>query len=147
VVRTATAQPSPTSSPTATIFFTLAPRPTLRPLPTLGAPFAVKLKEKVCDINQPGLLQVETLTNTGQPVSGVTLLVSWPPDRHDQFTTGLMVDISPGYADFQMAAGVIYSVRAGENGESADGLAIERCARPDGSGYYDGGWKVTFIQP
>jgi hypothetical protein len=147
VVRTATGVPSPTPTQTPTTLFTLAPRPTVRPLPTLGAPFTVKSREKVCDAKLPGLLQVEAFTNTGQPASGVTIVVTWPPEKRDQFTTGLMLDFGAGYADFQMTEGIVYAVRAGENGEEAKNLSIEQCRRPDGSGFFNGGWKVTFIQP
>lgn len=113
----------------------------------MGAPFILKSKEKVCDINLPGLLQVETFTNSGQPASGVTIVVTWPPDQRDQFTTGLMLDMGASYADFQMTVGVVYAVRAGENGEAVSDLSIEKCPRSDGSGTFDGGWKVVFVQP
>ena len=150
-VRTATPVPSVTPTRTSTITPTPAAsvtlRPTVRSSPTLGAPFAYKEKQKVCDASLPALLQVEILNSANQPVAGVQVQVTWPPANVDIFYTGLAPDISPGYADFQMTPKVIYAVQAGQNGETVTGFSTEDCAQPDGSGTFQGGWKIKFVQP
>jgi hypothetical protein len=151
VVRTATLQPSATITITPTITLTspgtLPPRPTLRPSPTLGAPFAFKDKQKVCDPNLPALLQIEVFNGANQPVSGIQIRATWSPNGSDIFYTGLAPDIGLGYADFQMIPKTIYGVQAGENGETVNGLSTQDCPQPDGSGTFQGGWKIRFAQP
>ena len=157
-IRTATLAPQRATSlssavPTFTLTITLTPatsvtpRPTLQPSPTLGAPFALKDKQKVCDPALPGQLQIEVLNSSSQPVSGVQIQVTWPPNNRDKFYTGLMLDFGPGYADFQMEPKVSYSVQAGENGTEVSGLSTQECRAPDASGSFQGGWKIRFIQP
>ena len=156
-IRTATplpsATPRPTASPTLTPEKTLTlaasatPRPTVQPSPTLGAPFALKDKQKVCAPALPRQLQIEVLNSSNQPVAGVQIQVTWPPNNRDLFYTGLMLDFGPGYADFQMEPKISYAVQAGENGEIVSGLSTHECRALDDSGSYPGGWKIRFIQP
>jgi hypothetical protein len=148
VVRTATPLP-PTAifTLTATPAASLTPRPTARATPTLGAPFALKDKQKVCDPNLPAMLQVEVLNSANQPVPGVPVRVSWPPANLDTFFTGLNPESGLGYADFLMTPKILYAVQAGENGESVTGISTQDCAQPDGSGTFQGGWKIKFVQP
>lgn len=150
-VRTATPPPTRTATltptPTITLAATLTPRPTQRLTPTPGAPFAFRDKQAVCDPNLPALLQVEVFNSARQALGGVVVRVSWPPAGSDMFFTGLMPDMSPGYADFQMEPRVVYAVSAGENGEVVGGLTTQDCVQTDGSGTYQGGWKVSFAQP
>lgn len=150
-VRTATLPPTATATITPTITVTLAatltPRPTLRPSPTPGAPFAFRDKQAVCDPNLPALLQVEVFNSANQPVGGVAVRVAWPPAGSDLFYTGLNPAISPGYADFRMEPRIVYTLKAGENGEAVGNLMTHDCVQIDGSGTYQGGWKVNFVQP
>ena len=142
-VRTATRPPSPT--PSLTPQFTYTPRPTVQPTATLGAPFALKDKIEVCDQSlTPGLLQVEVLNSAGQGVGGVKLTIS-SPGGEENFFTGLIPELGPGYADFLMAPQVTYAVRAGDNGGTVTGLSIIACKAPDGS-TYSGGYKLRFSQ-
>jgi hypothetical protein len=148
-VRTATLPPTATRTITPTVTLTpaatLTLKPTLKPSPTLGAPFALKDKQKVCDASQPSMLQVEVFDSAGKPVPGVKIKVSWPPNNQDYFYTGLELNISAGYADFEMASKTVYAVQAGENGETANGLSTQDCTGT--SGTFQGGWKLKFVQP
>lgn len=150
-VRTATLPPTVTSTITPTITVTPAatqtPRPTIRPSPTLGAPFALKDKQKVCDASLPAMLQIEVFDSAGKPVPGVLIRVTWPPANQDNFYTGLAPENSLGYADFQMTQKVIYTAQAGENGEVVSGLGTQDCPQQDGRGTFPGGWKLKFVQP
>jgi hypothetical protein len=150
-IRTATlpasATPSPAPTITATLAVSLTPRPTLTPSPTLGAPFVLKDKQKVCDPAFPAQLQVEVLNSSSQPVSGTQIRVTWPPNNRDVFYTGLMLDFGPGYADFQMTPKTLYAVQAGEGGEIVANLSTQDCRALDDSASFQGGWKVRFIQP
>jgi hypothetical protein len=49
----------------------------------------------------------------GTPQPGVRINVAWE-NQEDVFYTGLNPEVGPGYADFQMETGKIYSVRVGE---------------------------------
>ncbi len=144
-VRTATIPPTmtPTNTPEATI----TPRPTQRPTPTLGAPYAFSDKQAVCDPNLPGMLKVEVYNKAGEPVPGVQIRVTWPPNGLDVFYTGLAPEINPGYADFQMFPSILYAVRAGDNGEVVTGLSIQDCRQADSGEMFAGGVKVIFTQP
>ncbi len=149
-VRTATPLPSatPTITPsvTPTLAASLTPRPTLKPSPTLGAPFALKDKQKVCDPSQPATLQVEVFDGAGKPVPGVKILVTWPPSGLDTFYTGLTLSVSAGYADFQMTPKTVYALQAGDNGETVAGLTTHDCTQTN-SVTFQGGWKLKFVQP
>ena len=150
-VRTATLRPSASATIAPTMTQTpaasLTPRPTLRISATLGAPFAFKDKQKVCDPSQPALLQVEAFNSANLPISGVQIRVSWPPANQDTFFTGLSPEIGLGYADFQMSPKTNYAVQVGDNGESVSGIAPVDCVDGDGSGTFQGGWKIKFVQP
>ena len=142
-VRTATPLPSTTPTVTPTITPTLAasltPRPTLAPSATLGAPFALKDKQKVCDPAQPAMLQVQVADSAGKPVPGVKILVSWPPSGQDTFFTGLELNVNAGYADFQMTPKTVYAAQAGDNGETVNGLTTQDCAQAGGAVHIRGG--------
>ena len=114
---------------------------------TLGPPFALKDKQKVCDPSLPNaLLEVEVEDGSGQPVAGVRLDVTWNGGE-DFFFTGLYPRITNGYADYAMSPGVTYSLRAGEGGQTVSGLtAPTDCKNSDGT-TYTGGWMLTFTQP
>jgi len=147
-VQSPTLQPSATRTITSTItrtpLVTFTPRFTDQPTATLGAPFALKDRQKVCDPSLPqALLQVEVENSAGEGIPGVQIRVEWP-DGQDTFFTGLMPDSGPGYADFVMSPQVAYSVRAGEGGEVVQGLGIPICT--SGAKSYPGGWRVRFSQ-
>jgi hypothetical protein len=142
-VRSPTPRPTKTDTPQATF----TPRVTALAQTTLGPPFALKDKQKVCDASLPNaLLQVEVEDGSGQPVAGVRLDVTWNGGE-DFFYTGLYPRITNGYADYSMTPGVTYSLRAGEGGQTVSGLSAPTdCKNSDGTAY-TGGWMLTFTQP
>lgn len=143
-VRTATLTPSP--RPTLTPRATFTPRPSPTPSTTPGAPFALQTSRQICDPSLPqGLLQIEVVNSAGNPVPGMRVSVSWAGGE-DEFFTGLIPSISPGYADFQMTPAILYSVRVGEGGQPAEGLQTASCTAPNGDPY-PGGWWLIFAQP
>ena len=148
-VRTPTPQPSSTPTITPTItrtpLITFTPRYTVQPTATLGLPFSLKGTRQVCDPSLPqGLLQVEVDDASGNGVPGVRIVVTWPDNNQDIFFTGLMPENGSGYADFVMSPKVVYSVRAGDNGQAVPKISIPTCSAS--SGAYPGGWKLTFSQ-
>jgi hypothetical protein len=42
---------------------------------------------------------------------------------------------------------VVYTIQAWDNGEAVSGFSTHDCPLPDGSGPFQGGWKVNFVQP
>jgi hypothetical protein len=124
---------------------TFTPRPTSVVQPTLGSPFYLVTKDAVCDPKLPqGLLQVQINNSAGQPADGLRIHVSWN-DGEDYFYTGLMPEFNPGYAEFTMKQGKIYSVQVGEGGEPVNDLSAQECTNADNSTYL-GGWKLEFGQ-
>lgn len=132
-----TVTPTITLTPTATLTLrpTFAPRPTATIIPTLGAPFKLTSKSTVCDSSiTPGLLEIQVNDADGKPMPGVQIQVTWQ-DGDSTFYTGLAPDISRGYADFLMAAGVKYALRVGETSKPVEDLSIPDCG---------GGWIIEF---
>lgn len=125
---------------------TVTPLPTLTPSPTPGAPFILKEQNLICETayRQPSI-QVEAFDAAGQPVPGIELIVNWPSGE-DHFFTGLKSEISPGFADFAMTPGIVYTLRLADGGEAVTGLTATECEARDGSRYW-GSWKLIFIQP
>jgi hypothetical protein len=125
--------PTPTSSRTPTPRPTATPTTTATPRQILDAPFTLKNKREVCDGSIPaGMLHIEVSGEDGEPLPGVHILITWQ-DGTDDFYTGLAPEISPGYADFQMTTGILYSLEVGDASEplndlkstSACGLELE----------------------
>jgi hypothetical protein len=95
--------------------------------PTLSAPYILKDRAADCGRSlRPGLLQIWVENATGLAMPGVRIQINWK-DGEETFHTGLKPDINAGYADFEMTAGTVYSLRVGENGETITGLGTADC--------------------
>jgi len=88
------------------------------------------------------MLQVEVLDENEEPLFGVKITVSWEGGE-DTFFTGLHPEMGPGYADFSMTEGMIYSLRVGDTSKPVTGLFVPSCGANDGS-TYPGGIKLIF---
>lgn len=120
--------PTPTPTQTNTPRPTFTPPPTATPRRVLDAPFTLKNRREICDGSAPaGMLQVEVSGADGKPLPGVRILVTWQ-DGTDEFYTGLAPEISPGFADFQMTTGILYSLEVGDASEPLDGLKANACS-------------------
>lgn len=142
----ATRTPTPTRTPGPTS----TPLPTRTATPTQGAPFVLDRQELVCDpdLIQPlelALVQVQVYDSAGKPVPGVESVINWEGGEN-HFYTGLKPEINPGYADFAMQPGVIYSLRLAEGGQIIPGLTPAECERTGGLRYW-GAWRLVFVQP
>ena len=146
---------SPTASPTPrpTLARTLTPTrrtgtplPTLTATPTLGAPFALKERSRVCDQTaaQP-MLQVQINDAAGSPVPGIKILISWA-DGQETFFTGFMPEINPGFADYALKPGVTYTIQLTDGGQPVSDLAAISCSAASGQTYW-GGWYLVLQQP
>ena len=141
-----TASPTRTPRPTSTPIPTFTPLPTRTPTPTQGAPYILDSQQPVCDISIPGpLLMVTALDAARHEVPGVEVVVSWDGGE-DHFFTGLQPEIGPGYADFSMTPGVVYSLRLAGGGPPIQNLTASECEKSSGGRYW-GSWKLVFIQP
>jgi len=121
------------------------PRSTPTLFPTLSAPYI--LKERAADCGRslrPGLLQIWVENATGRAMPGVRIQINWK-DGEETFFTGLKPDINSGYADFEMTAGTVYSLRVGENGETVSGLGTADCT-PEGHPERAGGMVLRFTE-
>jgi hypothetical protein len=121
------------------------PRATPTMFPTLSAPYI--LKERAADCGRslrPGLLQIWVENATGLAMPGVRIQVNWK-DGEETFYTGLKPDMNAGYADFEMASGIVYSLRVGENGETITGLGTADCTE-EGHPERAGGMVLRFTE-
>lgn len=137
---TPTRQPKPTFTPVATF----TPGAGVLP-PTPGIPFVLREREKVCDPEIPaGWLQLKVIDRNGVPLSAVRVNIAWS-EGEEFFFTGLHPRRSPGYADYQMTPGVVYSLRVGEGGELVNDVAVPQCETAQGT--TPGGLKLVFSEP
>jgi hypothetical protein len=121
--------PKPTLTPaiTRTPMPTFTPRPTATPMRSLDAPFALKSRREVCDGSVPAdLLQLRVTGADDEPLPGVNIIVTWQGGEN-VFYTGLAPEIDPGYADFRMQPGIVYTVQVGEAGETINNISIPSC--------------------
>lgn len=144
-----------TPTPTPRVTFTARPTQTLRAI--LSAPFTLSDRQPLCNPDlTPALLQIEALDSSGKPVPGVRAVMTWEGGEN-VFFTGLNPRISPGYADFVMEPGVVYSLRVGEGGDPVSDLTPQKCqvaeetaeggmtGTPPAANYW-GGWRLRFVQ-
>lgn len=126
---------------------TLTPLPTRTPTPTVSAPFV--LKQEAALVCNPGLteplIMVEAYDISGNPIPGVQVIVRWPGGE-DRFFTGLKPDLGMGYADFNMAPDVPYTVSLAEGGQPASGLTAMECETRARERYW-GSWQLIFVHP
>ncbi len=142
--RLAVMSPTPPPAASATPLATFTPRVALLQ-PTPGVAFVLRERELVCEENfTAGLLQVEVVDRNRQPLPAVRVDIAWD-EGQEFFFTGLNPRRSPGYADFRMAPGVLYSLRVGEGGEEVNEIAVPQCETADG--FSAGGWKLVFAEP
>ncbi len=142
VAKTDTALP-----PTSTPFATYTPRPTATPKPTQGAPYQLVGDPKpVCDPESGrSLLIVHVYDSEGNGVSGVEIELSVTDGGSSSFYTGLYPEISSGYADYEISAGILYSLRVGVGGVVITGLEAPQCPAGE-SDPYAGSLELTFKQ-
>lgn len=147
-----TSEPSPslgaalqTPQATRTSLPTGAPLPTRTPTATSGAPIALEEKSFVCDPNlaEP-MIQVVAENAAGDQISGIEVVVNWEGGEN-HFFTGIKSELGPGYADFTMTPGEVYSLRLAEGGEPVSELTAAECESGDGSRYW-GSWLLLFAQ-
>ncbi len=134
--------------PTAT--FPPRPTPTITrtrtPTATPGAPFLLLSREKVCDERFPApIIIIEALDRFNQPIAGILVIVTWNGGE-ERFYTGLKPEKGAGYADFSPAAGILYTVKLGENGQEEPDLAALVCIATSGERHW-GAWRLKFVQP
>lgn len=134
-----------TSSATAKPIATIPPRSTPTISPTPMVPFELIKKTAICEINQPGVLQVILLNSAGGPAAGIELVITWFSGE-EHFFTGLKPELGLGYADFTMTENVEYALSLSAGGTRVTGLSLQKCSNPQG-GKYPGGIRLEFKQP
>lgn len=135
----ATPLPSPTPLPTAVA--ELVTEVEERPLTPTPAPsefrYRLLTQEPLCGDTAP-LLAVITLDALLEDLPGIEVAVRWENGR-DRFYTGFKPEARPGYGDFTMQPGVVYTAQLVDGGPEIPDLQAKPCA--DGSA---GGWLLTF---
>lgn len=126
---------------------TFTPRPTSTPQPTIGVLFVLEEQKTVCEpLPALPLIEIEVRGVDGKPLAGVKIQISQLNGGSETFYTGLYPEISAGYANFVMTAGMEYALRVGEAGQLISGLAIPSCDAGS-SGTAPGSLYLLFQQP
>lgn len=138
---TAATSPTPTgtSPPTATLF------PTATPSPTPGSPFILDSRILTCAGSGDPLLVIRTLNDSGTGVPGVEIILNWPGSEEHIFT-GLKPELGLGYADFEMDAGTLYTLRLADGSQLITDIEPEPCENTAGQEIW-GVLELTFVQP
>jgi hypothetical protein len=137
---------NPTGVASTGLIPTLPSRPTMTPTSTPGAPFALLVRENVCNAGLPGgLLQVEVRNASGGPVPGAELVISWSSGE-EHFFTGLKPELGNGYADYRMTPGITYILQLATNSVAVPGLTDPSCPGEAGKTFW-GGIHLVFQQP
>jgi len=131
---------------TQAVINTATPRPTRTLIPTIGVPFALVAQDTVCDSTLPdGLLQVLIFNSSHRQVAGAKIIITWD-NGEEQFFTGFKPEVGNGYADYNMAPNITYTLRLAVGSDIASGLTPPTCQTPNGE-IFLGGIKLTFQQP
>lgn len=127
----------PTSMPTLETEVTVLPEPmdvtpTIIPTALNTNEYTLIVRESICDqeLDAP-LLQIQVDDAAGNPLTGVRLTVEWS-SGHDIFATGFYPEVGPGYADFDMRSGEIYSLQVGSHNTVVRGLKTDECRAENG---------------
>jgi hypothetical protein len=120
------------------------PVPTRIATATPSGPFVLTNQQLVCeqDYGAP-IIQIFTFNSAGQQVPAVEVVVTWEGGEN-HFYTGLKPEVGPGYADFTMTPGEIYSLRLAIGGQTISDLKTPECENDNGKFY--GAWRLEFIQ-
>ena len=98
--------PTPQGTPAATATPPRADLPTSAPV----SDFSLALNPRTfCDADTPGIIEVLVQQASGQGFPGQPVRVRWT-DGESVFFTGLKPEEGPGYADFEMEAGLEYII-------------------------------------
>jgi hypothetical protein len=159
---TVTAPPTPTLPPTETPTAVPTDEPTPTPLPTFTAvpsptpsatatgtvapeTFALASKQSLCIAGQSDeKIAIYVQDSSGAGLPGARVVVTWPGGEESIYT-GLKPEVDPGYADFDMSKGTVYTVKVGlEGGDVAQDLSAtgELCPGVQGDAHRQ--WELTF---
>ncbi len=139
--------PTATSSPTATATPTETPTATATPTvsPTPAVVYRLLSRERLCDEEEDqGRVLIYVRDQDGQGVPGEEIKVWWSGEEgegEEVFFTGLKPEVDPGYADFDMKAGMVYDIAVTDSDDVARGVAFtEDCSAREGSP----SWQLVF---
>ncbi|MFW6135469.1 MAG: hypothetical protein ACOC7N_01460 [Chloroflexota bacterium] len=148
---TPTETPTPTPSSTPTPVHTFTPSPTLTPsathTPSPTPPLLKRLrlaeKEQLCDREEVPHIEIVVRNEDGDGVPGVDVWLTWS-EGADRAVTGLKPGRGPGYADFNAAPDIGYTVSVGELGMPlVTGLEVELCPVEGDEEPFTGSWRLV----
>jgi hypothetical protein len=143
---------------------TLIPPPTKTPFPTLGATFtpatqvpldlsptpagefSVVGTDALCDPKNPGMINIFVQDSDGTGLPGIPIEVTPSNESPEIFFTGLKAERDPGFADYQMTSGGVYTVTLPGLGERSRALQANTCnvAQANGGGRSATSYRITF---
>lgn len=130
-----TPTPIPVATKTPTPFVTTEPTETPIPfIPTEPPPRAFELVDRrsFCSVEFPGVIEVRVVDFNTIGIPGQPVRVRWS-DGESTFFTGLKPERGPGYADFEMEAGLAYQIEMpGLSDPSTTPLIASECTLEGG---------------
>lgn len=104
--------------------------------------FVLLSKTEICDqaLQEP-VIRIEVSDNTGQPMQGILIIVTWAGGE-ERFFTGLKPEIGLGYADYSLDPNFVYRLRLGENGAPLGNLTAVSCKDNQGNAF----WGALFLK-
>jgi len=118
--------------------------PGISPAPATG--LLLQDMSLICnpDLTTP-MLEVQVQDSNNQPFPSVEFVVTWEGGE-EHFLTGAKPELGPGYGDFQMTPGVIYTLALASGEQIANDLIAAECVSEDQANYW-GSWMLTLVQP
>lgn len=116
----------------------------LVPTPVALRSFEARAARSTCDASNPALLEVHVVDYLGRGIPGQRIRVRWG-DQADIFVNGLKHDRGDSYADFQMEAGIDYSIDMPGAAEPL-GASLSTGDCYSGNRRLMKSWRVTFVE-
>lgn len=144
---TATFPPVASKTPTPEPGLTFTPATALSVVQTSSGParrFSIVRYEPFCNVRASGIIEVSVTEPNGTTgVRGIQVQVAWPGGQ-DRFFTGLKPDRDDGFADFNMAADVVYTVTLPGQSDVSNELSAQACSDRQNGGTAITSYRVYF---
>ncbi|MEX1247532.1 MAG: hypothetical protein WEA61_03555 [Anaerolineales bacterium] len=107
-----------------------------------GATYVLEDQQLLCDsVDAPPYIKVFIFDPNRNPQAGVRLTLT-SEEGEDEFTTGQRPEMSPGYAEHVLTAGVVYSLSI-QGVDAMGGIQAAACQTEDGEPAW-GAWILLF---
>jgi hypothetical protein len=129
---TPTLPPPPSKTPTVVVATPTQSGIFIVPTTAPRRQYEGRIAGTFCDVDLSGIIEVFVQSANGDGIAGERIRVRWD-DGEDSFVSGLKPERGPSYADFQMQAGVGYTIDMPALSDPVDRpIVAEPCFTEDG---------------